>query len=74
MPVVSLVTVGLSVAGLVVVAFCAFKVHLGVRRFGRELDRARARLEPKHAVLRDELRDLQEARAARDSGDGVRSS
>ncbi|MFC9974457.1 hypothetical protein ACFVH6_26490 [Spirillospora sp. NPDC127200] len=73
MPAAAWITVALSFAGLAVLAFCAFKVYLGVRRLARELDRTRRRLEPQHSALRDELHDLQEAHAARGSGDGVRS-
>ncbi|WP_433338509.1 hypothetical protein [Spirillospora sp. CA-294931] len=68
------VAVGLGFAGLAVLAACAFKVYLGVRRFGRELDRARRRLEPKQSALRDELEIIHEARTPQDRGDGVRSS
>ncbi|MFD0534023.1 hypothetical protein ACFQY7_09875 [Actinomadura luteofluorescens] len=35
------VSVALGFAGLAVLAWCAFKVWLGVRRFGRELERTR---------------------------------
>ncbi|WP_245667900.1 hypothetical protein [Actinomadura macra] len=52
------VSVSLGFVGLVVLAYCSFKVYLGVRRFGRELERTRRRLGPKHTALRDELRDL----------------
>ncbi|WP_067473080.1 hypothetical protein [Actinomadura hibisca] len=73
MPTATWLTVAMSFAGLLVLAFCGFKVHLGVRRLARELDRTRRRLEPEQTALRSELHDLQEAHAARDSGDGVRS-
>jgi hypothetical protein len=68
------VSVALGFAGLAVLAFCSFRVYLGVRRLGRELDRARRRLAPQHSALRDELRDLQESRGAQEPDDGVRSS
>ncbi|QXJ19879.1 hypothetical protein AGRA3207_000483 [Actinomadura graeca] len=67
------VAVSLGFAGLTVLACCSFKVFLGVRRFGRELERTKRRLGPKHAALRDELHDLPEPRAARSPGDGVPS-
>jgi len=68
------VSVSLGFAGLAVLAYCSFKVYLGVRRFGRELDRTRRRLEPKQSALRDELTDLHEPRAPQAPGDGVGSS
>ncbi|WP_433471888.1 hypothetical protein ACQPZP_23515 [Spirillospora sp. CA-142024] len=58
------VAVSLGFAGLAVLAWCAFKVWLGVRRFGRELERTRRRLEPEHSALRDELARLDEARTS----------
>jgi HAMP domain-containing protein len=67
-------SVTLGFAGLAVLAVCAFRVYLGVRRLGRELEQARRRLAPEHSALRDELRLLQEAGEARTRGDGVRSS
>ncbi|WP_243726121.1 hypothetical protein [Actinomadura rubrisoli] len=68
------VSVSLGFVGLAVLAYCAFKVFLGVRRFGRELERTRRRLGPKQLALRDELTDLQDPRAPQSPGDGVRSS
>jgi hypothetical protein len=68
------VSVCLGFAGLAVLAFCAFKVWLGVRRFGRELERTRRRLGPKHSTLRSELSRLERTRASQRPGDGVRSS
>ncbi|WP_433461429.1 hypothetical protein [Spirillospora sp. CA-128828] len=68
------VAVSLGFAGLAVLAWCAFKVWLGVRRFGRELERTRRRLEPEQSALRDELSRLDEARASQPPGEGVRSS
>ncbi|WP_240489896.1 hypothetical protein [Actinomadura atramentaria] len=65
--------VGLGFAGLAVLAYCSFRVYLGVRRLGRELGRARARLAPKHQELRGELRDLQDSRTPQPPSDGVRS-
>ncbi|MFD0853573.1 hypothetical protein ACFQ07_15155, partial [Actinomadura adrarensis] len=68
------VSVALGFVGLAVLAVCSFKVYLGVRRLGRELERARRRLEPQHSGLRDELALLHETREAQSPGDGVRSS
>ncbi|MFC6886864.1 MULTISPECIES: hypothetical protein [Actinomadura] len=68
------VSVALGFVGLAVLAFCSFKVYLGVRRFGRELERARRRLGPKQSALNDELRYLQDTRASQEPDDGVRSS
>ncbi|WP_308166212.1 MULTISPECIES: hypothetical protein [Actinomadura] len=68
------VPVALGSAGLVVLAYAAFRVYLGVRRFGRELERTRQRLGPKQSALRGELSDLQAARIPQPPGDGVRSS
>ncbi|POM22208.1 hypothetical protein BTM25_56200 [Actinomadura rubteroloni] len=65
--------VALGFAGVAVLAYCAFRVYLGVRRFGRELERTRARLAPKHRELRGELHRLQRSHAPQDPGDGVRS-
>jgi hypothetical protein len=67
------VSVSLGFAGLAVLAWCAVKVWLGVRRFGRELERTRRRLEPKRSALRDELSRLEDARSPQPPGDGVRS-
>ncbi|MFB4320270.1 hypothetical protein [Actinomadura sp. 21ATH] len=68
------VSVVLGLLGLAVLAVCSFRVYLGVRRLGRELERARRRLGPQHSALRDELRNLQEAHEAQEPDDGVRSS
>ncbi|GAA2272267.1 hypothetical protein GCM10010402_30600 [Actinomadura luteofluorescens] len=68
------VSVALGFAGLAVLAWCAFKVWLGVRRFGRELERTRRRLEPERSALRDELSRLEDDRSPQPPGDGVRSS
>ncbi len=66
--------VALGSAGLAVLAYCAFKVWLAVRRLGRELDRTRRRLAPKQGALRDELRTLHDTRSPQDVDEGVRSS
>ncbi|MFI0373914.1 hypothetical protein E1287_41685 [Actinomadura sp. KC06] len=68
------VSVSLGFVGLAVLAYCAFRVWLGVRRFGRELERTRRRLAPKQSALRGELSRLEEARASQPSEGGVRSS
>ncbi|TDC78303.1 hypothetical protein [Actinomadura sp. 7K507] len=68
------VSVSLGLVGLAVLAWCAFKVWLGVRRFGRELERTRRRLEPKHSSLRDEVSRMEETRVPQAPEDGVRSS
>jgi hypothetical protein len=68
------VSVSLGFVGLAVLAWCAFKVWLGVRRFGRALERTRRRLEPKQSALRDELSRLDETRSSQPPGEGVRSS
>jgi hypothetical protein len=54
--------IGLAVAGLVVLAACSVKVFFAVRRLGRQIERTKRRLEPKHAALREELRGLRRAR------------
>ncbi|MCP2342606.1 hypothetical protein [Actinomadura rupiterrae] len=64
----------LGFAGLAVLAWCSFRVWLGVRRLARELERTRRRLQPKHSALRAEVRDLQDARAPAGPGEGVRST
>ncbi|WP_240809910.1 hypothetical protein [Actinomadura sp. WMMA1423] len=56
------VSVSLGFVGLAVLAWCAVKVWLGVRRFGRELERTRRRLEPKRSALRDELSRIEDGR------------
>jgi hypothetical protein len=47
--------VGLAFAGLLVIAYCAFRVFVAVQRLAREVDRTRRRLAPKQAALREEL-------------------
>ncbi len=54
--------IGLSVAGLAVVAFCAGRVFVAVRGLGRELQRTRERLEPKRIALHGAARSLERAR------------
>jgi hypothetical protein len=54
-----LASVGVAFAGLLVLAFCGFRVFVAVARLGRELERTRRRLAPKQAALADELRALQ---------------
>ncbi|RFU39145.1 hypothetical protein DZF91_23955 [Actinomadura logoneensis] len=66
--------VALGSAGLAVLAWCSFRVWLGVRRLARELERTRRRLGPKHSVLRAEVRDLRDSRAPAEAAEGVRSS
>ncbi|QFG19893.1 hypothetical protein F7P10_00590 [Actinomadura sp. WMMB 499] len=68
------VSVTAGFVGLAVLAYCAFKVYLGVRRLGRELERTRSRLAPKQSALRDELSLLEGSRAPQAREDGVRSS
>ncbi|MFD0690353.1 hypothetical protein [Actinomadura fibrosa] len=68
------VSVSLGFVGLAVLAYCSFRVYMGVRRFGRELERTRRRLAPKQSALRDELDDLNGTRGPQAPGDGVRSS
>ncbi|XRQ15534.1 hypothetical protein ACN3XK_33030 [Actinomadura welshii] len=68
------VSVSLGFAGLAVLAWCAFKVWLGVRRFGRELERTRRRLEREHSALRDEVSRMERTRAPQPPEDGVRST
>jgi len=47
--------IGLAFCGLLVLAFCAFRVFGAVRRLSSELDRTRRKLGPKQAALREEL-------------------
>ncbi|TDE20392.1 hypothetical protein [Actinomadura sp. 6K520] len=68
------VSVSLGFVGLAVLAWCAFKVWLGVRRFGRELERTRRRLEREHSALRDEVSRMEKTRAPQPPEDGVRST
>ncbi|MER7546844.1 hypothetical protein [Actinomadura sp.] len=68
------VSVALGFAGLAVLAWCAFRVWLGVRSLGRELDRTRRRLQPRRSALRDELSRLQDARSSQTPDEGVRSA
>lgn len=51
-----MVSVAVAFAGLVVLAYCAFRVFVAVRRLGGELERTRGRLEPRRQALRQELR------------------
>jgi len=51
-------SVALAFAGLLVVAYCGVKVFFAVQRLAGELERARRRLTPKQAALRDELEVL----------------
>lgn len=53
---------GLAFAGLVVIAACAVKVFVAVRGLGRELQQAKAGLEPKRSALRTAARRLERAR------------
>ncbi|HEY7484918.1 MAG TPA: hypothetical protein VH912_10710 [Streptosporangiaceae bacterium] len=66
--------VGLSFAGLVVLAVCAIKLAVAVNGLARELDRTRRRLEPKQQTLQGELRTLQKTREPQTQQHGVRSS
>jgi HAMP domain-containing protein len=68
------VSVSLGFAGVAVLAWCAFKVWLGVRRLGRELERTKRRLEPKRSALSDELSRLQDSRSSQTPDEGVRSA
>ncbi|TDC60506.1 hypothetical protein E1200_30315 [Actinomadura sp. GC306] len=68
------VSVSLGFAGLAVLAWCAFKVWLSVRRFGRELERTRRRLERGHSALLDEVSRMEKTRAPQPPEDGVRST
>lgn len=51
-------SIGLAFCGLLVLAYCAFRVFGAVQRLSAELDRARKRLGPKQAALREELEAL----------------
>jgi hypothetical protein len=53
-------SVGLAFCGLLALAFCAFRVFLAVWRLSAELDRARRRLGPRQAALREELEALRD--------------
>jgi AmiR/NasT family two-component response regulator len=53
--------IGLTFAGLVVIAVCAVKVFAAVRDLGRELQHTRDRLEPEHSALRAAARRLEGA-------------
>lgn len=68
------VFVGVAFAGLVVLAVCSVKVFRALRTLGRELERARRRIEPKQSALSGELRRLRDAQEAEHVPDGVRSS
>jgi hypothetical protein len=68
------VSVAAGFVGLAVIAFCAFRVWLGVRSFGRELQRTRRRLAPKQLALRDELSRGESGRRSQPPGDGVPSA
>jgi hypothetical protein len=54
-----LASVGIAFAGMLVLAYGTFRVFVAVQGLGRELERARRRLEPKQAVLADEVRAFQ---------------
>jgi hypothetical protein len=54
--------IGLTFAGLVVIALCAIKVFVAVRDLGREIQHTRKRLAPKHSALRTAARRLEETR------------
>jgi hypothetical protein len=51
-------SVGLAFCGLLVLAYCVFKVFTEVQKLASEVDRARRRLGPKQAALREELEAL----------------
>jgi hypothetical protein len=68
------VSIALGFLGLAVLGACSFRVYLGVRRLGRELERTRRRLAPQHSALHDELQALRDSREAQHTDDGVRSS
>jgi hypothetical protein len=53
-----LASVGIASAGMAVLAYCAFRVAVAVRGLAGELQRTRRRLEPKQALLADELQAL----------------
>jgi hypothetical protein len=58
-----MIAVVLAVAGLLVLAVCGVRLAFALRRLSREVRRTRSVLEPKQAVLKDEL--AQTGRAAR---------
>lgn len=66
--------VGLSFAGLVVLAVCAVRLSVAVNGLARELDRTRRRLEPKRRTLQGELQALRQSRESQTPQHGVRSS
>ncbi|HLV75882.1 hypothetical protein FHX41_3046 [Actinomadura hallensis] len=68
------VSVSLGFVGMAVLAWCAFKVWLAVRRFGRELERTGRRLERERSALLDELSRMETTRPSQPPGDGVRST
>lgn len=53
-------SVGLAFCGLVVLAYCGFRVFLAVRGLAAEVDRTRRRLGPGQAALREELDALRQ--------------
>jgi ABC-type iron transport system FetAB permease component len=53
-----LASVGIAFTGMAVLAYCAFRVALAVRGLASELQRTKRRLEPKQALLADELQAL----------------
>jgi hypothetical protein len=57
-----MVFIGLTFAGLVVIGVCAVKVFVAVRDFGRELQRTKAHLAPKHSALKVAGRRLDRSR------------
>ncbi|ACY97884.1 hypothetical protein Tcur_2318 [Thermomonospora curvata DSM 43183] len=68
------VFVAMVFAGLAVLAVCTVKVVRAVQILGRELDRARRRLEPERSALKGELRRLRRTREPDHVDDGVRST
>jgi hypothetical protein len=69
-----MMSVGVSFAGLAVLAVCAFRVFLAVRGLARELERTKRLLEPRRLALQNELQALRHARESLTARDGVRSS